>query len=214
MKKTLETNEEKIQKICDVLRNETLEPAKKEADQIIASAKEQAAQITLDAEAHAVKLIKEAQHLIEQKQNVFRSSLEQAVKQSLEALRQAFEREFFSQQLYSTISEQTANPQIIANLISALTKAIEKDGTAVDLSVFIPTHVSIEEVNRLLGQQMLAKIKNHSVALGGFTGGVQVRLDKERVTLEITDKELADLIARYARKDFRKLIFAAMKVED
>ena len=47
--KELETGKNKIQKICDVLRNETLDPAKQEAREIIENAHIQAAKIIEDA---------------------------------------------------------------------------------------------------------------------------------------------------------------------
>ena len=51
--KSLEKGEEKIQKICDVLRRETLEPAQLEAEGVIEQAKEKAAGIVREAEQNA-----------------------------------------------------------------------------------------------------------------------------------------------------------------
>lgn len=208
MKRTLETRDEKIEKICDILRKETIEPAKSEAEKIINAAKEKAEEIIREARANSEEILAEAQRAIEQKNNVFQSSLEQAAKQSLETLRQSIELKLFNEEFYPLITRHTANPQVIANLINALIKAIEKDGLSVNLTAFIPATLSVDEVNRLLGEQTLKKLKEKSVVLGNFSGGVKIRLNDKKVTLDITDAELAELLRRFVRKDFRKLLFA------
>ncbi|MBA3957627.1 MAG: V-type ATP synthase subunit E [Parachlamydiaceae bacterium] len=208
MKKTLETEDEKIQKICNLLKIETIEPAQKEAEKIIAAANQRAEQIILDAERQKEKLIEEAKRTIEQKHNVFQSSLEQAAKQSLESLRQSIEGQLFNTEMNRLVTNHTSNPNVIAELIQALIKAIEKDGLAVDLSVFIPNSVSTKEVNQLLGTTILSKLQDNSVALGDFSGGVKVKLNDKQLTLVITDSEIATLLSKYVRKDFRKLLFA------
>lgn len=205
--KTLETGNEKIQKICDVLRKDTLEPAKIEAESIISQANERAEEIIIEAQRRADEMIKESQSIIEQQNNVFQSSLEQASKQSLEALRQSIEHKLFRQELSDLITSHTSDPKVIANLINALIKAIEKEGLAVDLNVFIPANASEKEINHLLGERVLKKLKEKSVGLGDFTGGAQVRLDKKRLTIDITDADLAELLSKYIRKDLRKWIF-------
>ena len=90
--KTLDKGSEKIQKICDVLREETLEPAKKQGQEIIRDAQKQAKQIIDDAHKSAEKLHQDARQAIEQEKVAFQSTLAQASKQSLEALRQGVEK--------------------------------------------------------------------------------------------------------------------------
>ena len=89
--KTLDKGQDKIQKICNVLRQETIEPAQKQAETIVAEAKERAHKIQVEAEKEAEKLHEDARAAIEKEKNVFDSSLSQAVKQSLETLRQEVE---------------------------------------------------------------------------------------------------------------------------
>ena len=47
--KGLESGKDKIQKICDALRKETLEPAKQEAREIVENAHMQASEIVTEA---------------------------------------------------------------------------------------------------------------------------------------------------------------------
>lgn len=144
---------------------------------------------------------------IEQERNVFHSSLQQAAKQVMEALRQSIEHHLFNPHLHKEINQATVNPKVIADLISALVKYIEKEGISGDLSAFIPKTVSTKEINDLLTDEILKRLKEQSVILGDFTGGVQVKFVDKKLTLDITDETLEDLISRYVRKDFRKLIF-------
>jgi V/A-type H+-transporting ATPase subunit E len=207
MEKTLERSEDKIQKICDALRKETLEPAKEEAERIIADAKSKAEQIIKEAHKQAEKNNIDVKKEIEQERNVFHSSLDQAARQVLEEIRQAIEHSLFSNELHKIIYEKTIEPQIIAKFIDAIVKSIEKEGISTDLSAIIPQSVSAQEVNRLLGEKILNKLKEKSVELGELSGGAQVKLHNKKMTIEISDKSLMELLSGYVRKDFRKLLF-------
>ena len=47
--KGIETGKDKVKKICDFLRNETLDPARHEADSILENAREKAEKILFEA---------------------------------------------------------------------------------------------------------------------------------------------------------------------
>lgn len=206
--KTLEKGQDKIQKICDILRHETIEPAKHEAEGIIESAKVRAEEIVAEAKRQAEKLHAQARAEIEQERNVFHSSLNQAAKQSLEALKQDVEHRLFNVELERILETQTADPKVIANLITAIVKAIEKDGITTNLSAVIPKAVSAADVNRYIGEEILSKLKSGTVDVGDFDGGAKVKLLDKKMTIDITDDALRELLTGYVRKDFRKLFFA------
>lgn len=205
--KTLETGQEKIQKICDVLRRDTLEPAKEEAQGIIIEAKKRAEHIIVEAQQQAEKFLEQARHAIEQERNVFQSSLTQSAKQSLEALRQSIEYNLFNKELHHLVVRHTADPKVIAKLIESLVKALEKEGLAVDLAAIIPASVSSKEVNTLLTAEILSKLQGNSVVLGDIAGGVKILIKNKRMELDISNTEIEELLQRYLRKDFRKMIF-------
>lgn len=207
--KTLEKGKERLKKICDVLRHETLEPAKKQADELIKEAEKKAQKIIADAENQAQQLIEEAKVSIEQERNVFQSSLQQAAKQGVEAMRQDIEHKLFNQQLEDLIQKSMVDPKIIANLINAIVKAIEKDGIEADITALIPKTVSAQSVNQLLASEVLKKLQTGSVAVGFFKGGALVKINQRKVTIDISEEALKELLANYIRKDFRKLIFAS-----
>jgi len=206
--KTLDKGHDKIKKICEVLRDETLEPAKKEAEQIIEEAHKKAGNIIAEAQKTAERMHAEARSTIEQEKNVFNASLEQASKQSLASLKQTIENHLFTHDLSEIIEKNTSDPHIIANLINAIVKALEKDGLAADLTAIVPKTVSPSEVNALLLSDVVKTLREKSVSLGQIAGGAQVKLNKKQVTIDISDKAVRELLSGYVvRKDFRKLIF-------
>lgn len=211
MGKTLEKGQDKIQKICDALRKETLEPALQEAEKIIVEARKQAEKIIETAHEHAKVILNEGRAKIEQERQVFNSSLVQASKQSMEILRQDIEAKLFNDQLHQIIVKQTADPNVLARLIDAIVKSIEKDGIKTDISVLIPETVSTQAVNQLIAKTTLEKLKEKSVGLGSFDGGIQVRLTDRGITLDLTDSALQELLTTYMRKDFRKFFFDMQK---
>jgi len=213
--KTLEKGQEKIKKICAVLRDETLEPAQKEAQEIVEQAQQQAEQIIADAQKAAHKLQSDAKAAIEQEHRVFQSSLQQAANQSLETLRQSIENKFFNEQLSLLIEEQANEPHLIANLISALVKAVEKEGLAVDLTALVAKTVSPQQLNELLSKEVLKHLQGQSVSVGNFNGGVRLKLQNKKVTIDVSEEALKELLATHiVRKDFRKMIFEGQSMAE
>lgn len=207
--KGTETGKDKVKKICDILRRETLEPAEVEARQIVHSAKEQAEQIVAAARKEAEKLLREAGQEIDRQRNVFQSSLGQACKQAMEALKQGIEEKIFNQELGRLITKHTQDPKVIAQLVTAVVNGIEKEGAEIPLSVYIPATVPARSVNMLLAHEILDKLKEKGVLVGPLTGGIEVKLHKENITIDISDAALKELVANYIRKDFRELIFGS-----
>lgn len=205
--KTLDKSQDKIQKISEELRKETLEPAKREADKIIADAKAKAEQIEQEAQKKAKKLIDDAREAIEKERSVFQSALVQASKQSIEALRQSIENQLFNQQLDKALEKITVDPNVLANLINAIVEAIKKQGISADFSALIPATVSDKQINSLLVEGVRKSLKDQSVTISQLTGGVQVKLHDKKLTIDISDQALKELITRNIRKGFRDLIF-------
>lgn len=207
--KTLEKGQDRIDKIGKRLREEVLEPAKAEAEEIIIDAKARAEGLVEEARTQASQLLAAARAEIEKERNVLKSSLLQAAAQSLESLRQSVENKLFNQELTDIIEKATVSTDVIANLIKAVVTAIENEGIDVELEVLIPKSVSAREVNLLVGEKMLKRLKGKSVELGTIVGGVQVKLVGKHMMIDISSEVLQELLAEYLRKDYRQLIFAA-----
>ncbi len=205
--KTLEKGKDKVREICDALRRETLEPAQEEANRIIADAKAERDRIVQHAEREAESVLEAARSQIEKERLVFKSSMDQASKQSLEALRQSVEHQLFHPEVAENIDKRMADSEIVAKLIQAIVKSVEKEGLQTDMVALIPKTVSAEKVNALLAKQILDKLKDHAVKLGEFTGGAQVKLVGKKMTIDISSQALVELLTRYLRDDFRQLFF-------
>ncbi|MBX9922673.1 MAG: V-type ATP synthase subunit E [Rhabdochlamydiaceae bacterium] len=205
--KGIDTGKDKVKKICDVLKKETLEPAKKEAEEIVRKAEAEASQIIELARSEEAKIRLESKKEIEKERNVFQSSLHQACKQALETLKQDVEDKLFPSELSDLLQQPMKQPQVIVELISAVVKALEKDGIDADLDVMIPHSVSASEINRLLTQNILQKLKQNSVRVGPIQGGIAVKVEKSHITVDVTDAALRELVSGYIRKDFRETFF-------
>lgn len=205
--KGIDTGKDKVKKICDVLKRETLEPAKKEAEEIVQAAQLRAQQIILDAKKEVEKTLLESRQEIEKERNVFQSSLNQACKQALEVLKQNIESKLFDPELSQLLHKPLQEPQVIADLIKAVIGAIEKEGIDANLSALIPRSVSAQTINQLLTQNILQKLKASSVEVGPLQGGIAVKIDKDNITIDVTEATLKELVSDYIRKDFRETLF-------
>lgn len=205
--KTLETGQDKIDKICDTLRKEALEPAEKKAIEIIDAANQKAEELVRQAEKRAEAALKEAKEQIDQERSLFESSLFQAAKLSVETLRQEIETKLFNPELRSLIASASVDPHIVTKLIESLIQAIEKQGIQSDLLAYIPSDLSPQLINSLLTERVVKKLANQTVSIGPFKGGAYVKLVDRKMTIDMTDAALEDLIAQFIQKDFRKYIF-------
>lgn len=203
----METGKDKVKKICEILRRETLEPAMGEAQSILEEAHAKAALIIEEARHKAAQIMLETEKELEKKQAIFKASLQQGARQSIEWLKQEIEGRLFNQNLAEILTKSTTSPQVIADLISAVVKAVEDEGLETDLSAVIPSVVDARVVNELLGKKIVEKLKEKSVLIGTMKGGVEVKLHKDKITVDISESALLELMTRYIRKDFHKFFF-------
>ncbi len=205
--KGLESGKDKVKQICDVLKRETLEPAKKEAGKIIEEAKVKADEILADAHVSAKKMMDDAFLEIEKQKGIFQASLTHACRQTIDSLKEKIETRLFNPELAHLVAKPLQDPKILAELITAIIHALEKEGTESDLSVVISSKMPARAINELLASDVLKKLKEKSVILGNISGGIQVKLLKNNITIDLSDETLRELVATYIRKDFRDYIF-------
>lgn len=205
--KGTDTGSERVKKICDVLRRETLEPAKQEAEEIVLEARRQAESILEETKGTIEKWQREAREEIDRQKNIFQSSLYQACKQALESLKQNIEEKLFNQELARLFAKNMQSPEVISRLITAVIAALEKDGTEANLSVYVPAAVPARTINEMLGKEIIERLKEKSVLVGPLAGGIEVKLHDKNVTIDMSDTALKELVANYVRKDFREFFF-------
>lgn len=205
--KGLETGKDKIQKICDALKKETLEPAKQEAREIVENAHMQAAEIVNEAKSKASQIIQEAATEMEEKKRVFQASLNLACRQGIEQLKQKIEKELFNQELTKLVAEEMADPKIIAHLLNSFMKAMEEKGIEEEFVAKVPKSVSARAINEQLTSRVLDRLQNRTVVGAEIAGGVQIQMKGRQITIDISDAAVRELIAGYIRRDLRDLVF-------
>jgi len=205
--KSLESGKDKIQKICDVLKKETLEPAKQEAREIIENAHLQAVEIVKEAQKKSEELAAAGLKDLEEKQKVAQASMQLACRQAVEQLKQNIEEELFEKQLSELVTKEMTDSKMIAHLINSFMRAMEEKGVEEEFLAMIPQDISPRAINALIVAQALDRIKNHTVVVGDFKGGAQIRLVGRQITIDISDAAVRELIAQYIRRDFRDMVF-------
>ena len=204
---SLEKGDDKIKKICEIIRKDTLDPAKEHAKEIIENAKIEADQIIKKANNEKEKILNEAKKDIEKEKKIFDSSLNISLRQAFEDLKSKIENELFSKTLSEELKIKLKDSNIIADIINRIVTAIEKQGINADISALVSRDTDFNAVNRLLLDNVIKKLKEHEVVLKDFDGGVKIKLINMQLTLDITKESLKILIADYIRADFRQKVF-------
>ncbi len=203
----MQAGKEKIKKICDSLRKEAIEPAKIEAQEIVEKAHSNAKKIVEEAQEKASQLFQEGKNELENEKKAFSSSMKLACKQSIDVLKQSIEERLFNENLKDIIKEATSSKKVVEKLITAIVESIEEEGIDSDISAYIPKKLSTKEINEMLVEKIIKRLKEKSVVLGNFEGGAQIQLHDDKITLDISDEAIKELVASYVHKDFRDIIF-------
>lgn len=206
--KGFESGKDKLRHICDILTKETLEPAQKEAQEMMTAARKRADGMIEEANRKINEMYEAAHREIEQKKVVFEASLSQACRQTLETLKEKIEHQFFSSAISHLITKPLQDSKTVAKLIEVIIGAIEKEGLEVNLSATISSAVPAHEVSELLGKKMLDRLKEKSVLLSSISGGAQIKIVDKNLTIDLSEEALKELVANYIRKDFRELVFS------
>ena len=206
--KSVDTGKEKVKKICEVLRKETIDPAKKEGGQIIAKARSEGERIVANAKEEAARLLYDAKKKIEEERNVFQASINLACKKSIATLKQEIEKNLFNPQLAAFVGERTKDPKVVAELITAIINGINKEGINGDFRALVSKAVNTEAVNKELSKGIVEQLESKSVELGEIEGGAQVKIVNRNLTIDMSDDALKSLLANFVRDDFRSVIFA------
>lgn len=203
----VESGEKKIQKICDAIRKQTIEPAKKKAEEIIENAKLEAKEIINRAEKSAEKIVEDGKRKVLGEEERMLSSLKLSCRQVIEELRQNIERNFFSRNLWEVVAKESSRPSYIKNLLEVVLEAIRRDGIDGNIMIYLPKKVKKEEVIAGVVSDFLDRLKKSKVIEGDFLGGAKIKMVDKNITLDISDEELTSLVSEYIKEDFRKIIF-------
>jgi V/A-type H+-transporting ATPase subunit E len=206
--KSLETGKDKIKKICDAIRLETLEPVKQEAKELIENAKLEAGEILETAEKKAKQMIAQAEEEIQSKMQQFQASMNLACRQGIESIKQKIEKELFSKALFEIVQDEMIKPDLIGKIIETFLRSLESKGIEEDFEASIPKEISPRDINRLLGQKVLERLRGKSVKIDDIKGGVKLSMPDRQISIDLSEEAVRELVASYIRKDFRELVFS------
>ena len=204
----IDTGKDKVKKICELLRKETLDPAQEEAKQIVHAAQEEAKEIVEQAQSQAEKILEEARSQIQAEHKLMTSSLALAVKQSIATLKEQIINDLFNPKLAEMISSQMSKTDVIAKLVDSVVDAIKHSGLDTDLSACLPKKINVEELLAMLAKQTLTYISNNNIVLKDIHGGCIVKVEKQNLAIDISDEALKEVVASFIAKQLHKYIFA------
>ena len=206
--KAIDSGSDKIKKICEVLRTQTLEPAKEEANLLISQAKEECTRLLKLAKQEADQLVETARQKNEEEKIVMKASLALAARQAVEKLKEELETQFFHPQITQLLHSKMEDAKWVSSFLQALVDSVKKEGLSQDIQVVLSKTVDKEAVAAQLGSAFLDHLKDRSLTIGSLTGGVEVRLLDARVTIDVTEESVKSLLIEYLREDFRKIVLA------
>ncbi len=203
---TLSSANKKVREICDVIRNETLRPAQAEANRIIKDA-EIIADDILDKANKEIKIKEdESNERLKKALEVHHSVLNLAIKHSMSKLKQSIE-EIFSNEWQEMMRHEMQKEDVIAKLINVVVESIEKDGIDTELMVVIPKSISQESISGFLTDKIRKRLKKGCIVLGDIQSGIELKLIKEKVSVDISDKSMIALLSKYVSSELREKIF-------
>ena len=205
--KLMETGSEKVKKICEVLRRDTLEPARGEAEEMISAARNEAERILKAAHEKASGIVHDAEDKMRKQEEVFKASLNLSFKQSIAKLKNEVQKNLFLPALKQSLDHTMSKEAFLEKLFSALMEGIKQSGLSADISLILPRAISKEDLSKFIIQCGFEDHQNKVVAVGPFKGGFQVKFEKEHMTVDLTEETIMQMILDYTSESFRKLVF-------
>jgi len=203
----IDTGNEKVKKICDLIKTQTLDPAKEEAKKIVLHAKKDAEKIIADAEEKARLILEQAQNECESKRKLLESSLRLAAKQAVSSLKQQITEELFSKPFAHSLKMETSKPSFIAKAIEISLQSIFKNIPDDELLFELPKTVSPEQILQELSSEARERVKKSQIEMGAFQGGVVIHYNKENIAIDLTDNAANQLLSRYIAQPMQQYLF-------
>jgi V/A-type H+-transporting ATPase subunit E len=201
------TSDERLAAICQMIRNETLDPALKEAEHITQLAEREAARIRADAKQQAEKLLHETRQQLKEEKEAFEASLHQSAQQLLGILKEQIERDLFNPSVDQYLSEEFKDPSRVGSLMNLILEELAKEGISGDLAAYIGKNLNREEVVKHILKSSLQKLSIDEVKSGPFSSGVVIKIQDHHLAIEITPEVVREIILPFLRPDFRRFLF-------
>lgn len=204
----LETADNKVKEICEILRKETLEPAQEEVKRILNAAEKEADEIIKRAKEEVLRIRDENKQFLANEMKAHEGSIQLAIRQGISALRQGIEK-IFSGELDLNIERVMGKEDVIAKAISVILGLLEKEGMDSDLKIMVPKHVDVNAICKHLTGEFQEKVQKLAVPIADIKGGAEIKLKEKKMSIDITDVAVKELLASYVIPELREKIFSA-----
>ncbi|NGX31221.1 MAG: V-type proton ATPase subunit E [Chlamydiae bacterium] len=201
--KDLFNQEHKIQKICDQIKKETLDPVLKEKEDIEHQAKTMYDQLIREGHEEKEKIIQSAQGEIDQRLGIFKKAIDSAKQQTMDYLKQELEKGFFKKSVLLSIQKQAQEESIVAEFIKSLASDFE---TLSNVEIDVSKHTDLKKLFSYFTQDFVKKIEANVIQLEGLEGGALVKIKDQYLTIDMSDKAIFDLLLKFLRKEFHELL--------
>jgi len=210
------------------LREEGVSAGRSKADEIVAGANAQAKQILDDAAAEARQMLETAH----KESDSYRSAGEQALKSAmrdanLEMRSRLMER--FSSDVRRLVTHHLADQELLKQMIVEVAGQARKSAALGDddeLEVVLPENVvGMEELRADPDELQKGRLTGYALGLTGemlrkgvtlsasddLEAGIRIHVPDREITLDLSDKAVADLLLRHLQPRFRAVLEGIVK---
>lgn len=202
----LETADEKVEQICQLLTKETLEPARQKAKDIVSEAEAQAKSIIKAAEEEAKELTEKSLAAMKGERKTFDSTIKLAHQQAITQLKDQIQQ-IFSEKLQASMQATTSKKENVASILSAMVEAVRKEGIKSDLKGVIPKTVKPEDLIEEMSQDVKTELQKNSIEVADIKGGAILKIEDKKLSVHMTDEAVGELLTNYISESLRDFLF-------
>ncbi|MEL7431184.1 MAG: hypothetical protein AAGI90_01455 [Chlamydiota bacterium] len=202
-----QTSKNALAALCSTIRKETIEPAQSEATEILDNARVEREQILQGAREKSRKITQETEEKLAKIEKSFQASLESAMSQAIDTLKQTIEKDLFEPAISSLFTKELHDPKLLAKLIEAVASAIESEGLEPDLELFVTKEVDKKKLLGALVGNIKKRLSEEKIQELPLQEGIALKLEGEGLTIDLTRPALEAFLRNFLGSAFNDLIF-------
>lgn len=207
MPETNQTSSKAVERICKVLKSETIDPAKKEANEILNQAKMRAEEIIETAEKQAKEIINDSEQKVIDQRKIFVDEIKHIAKETIRKLHDEV-LQLFSKDFKQRIADSANNPNYIAKAIESILDALKKEGINANMEAYVSKHVAVESVAKELAVDVVKQLDDGKLLkVGDHAGGCSILIKDEQLSISLTEVQLNDILKDQVQHELETLLF-------
>lgn len=196
-----------LNQICGAIRQQTLEPAYKEAEGIIKQANEQAEAIIHKAKLEAEKMHLQATEKINTHKQSIEAALSIAARDMINDLHQQISLHLFKPALSEMVSQLNKMDAPLANILNAISNCFSPNG-GFKLELFYSSGLNKEQLSAHLIDRATELLKTGKIDPKIKQGLIiKVQHDKHQFSIDLTEQSLFQLIDRFLSDEIKSICF-------